>query len=125
MAILHILEYPDPRLRTTAEPVKLVDDSVRTLIADMLGFVLGTDFEVYPCESRAQAVDLLRQLPQAPQLALVESRHGCTVLSRIREKRLELLSDDFVEKRLLRLVALVSGHGAPGLDRRGGRRSEA
>ena len=60
-----------------------------------------------------------------PQLAFDESRHGCTVLSRIREERLELLADDFVEERLLRLVALVSGHGAPGRDRRGGRRSEA
>ena len=60
-----------------------------------------------------------------PQLALDESRHGCTVLSRIREERLELLADDFVEECLLRLVALVSGHGAPGRDRRGGRRSEA
>ena len=60
-----------------------------------------------------------------PQLALDESRHGCTVLSRIREERLELLADDFVEERLLRLVALVSGHGTPGRDRRKGRRNEA
>ncbi len=64
-------------------------------------------------------------LETGPQLALDESRHGRTVLSRIREKRLELLADDFEEERLLRLVALVSGHGAPGRDRRGGRRSKA
>jgi methionyl-tRNA formyltransferase len=36
MAILDILEYPDPRLRTKAKPVNVVDDSVRTLIDDML-----------------------------------------------------------------------------------------
>lgn len=36
MAILDILEYPDPRLRTQAKPVKYVDDSVRKLIDDML-----------------------------------------------------------------------------------------
>ena len=36
MARLNILEYPDPRLRTSAEPVQRVDDSVRTLIDDML-----------------------------------------------------------------------------------------
>ncbi len=60
-----------------------------------------------------------------PQLAFDEPRHGRTVLSRIREERLELLADDFVEERLLRLVALVSGHGAPDRDRRGGGRSEA
>ena len=35
MAILDILEYPDPRLRTQAKPVKQVDDSVRKLIDDM------------------------------------------------------------------------------------------
>ena len=36
MAILEILEYPDPRLRTKARPVKLVDDSIRELVASML-----------------------------------------------------------------------------------------
>ncbi len=36
MAILEILEFPDPRLRTRAQPVAAVDDSIRRLIADML-----------------------------------------------------------------------------------------
>lgn len=36
MAILNILEYPDPRLRTKAEPVAVVDDQLRQLAADML-----------------------------------------------------------------------------------------
>ena len=36
MAILNILEYPDPRLRTKAKPVAQVDDKIRTLIDDML-----------------------------------------------------------------------------------------
>jgi len=36
MAKLTILEYPDPRLRTRAVPVAVVDDSIRTLIDDML-----------------------------------------------------------------------------------------
>ena len=35
MARLPILEYPDPRLRTAAEPVTHVDDSIRSLVADM------------------------------------------------------------------------------------------
>ncbi|WP_415889762.1 peptide deformylase [Neptuniibacter sp. SY11_33] len=35
MAKLTILEYPDPRLRTIAEPVETVDDEVRTQIDDM------------------------------------------------------------------------------------------
>ncbi len=59
--------HPSPETRPA---LLIVDDDA--LIADTLGFVLGTDFEVYPCESRAHAVDLLRQLPQAPQLALVD-----------------------------------------------------
>ena len=36
MAILPILSYPDPRLRTIAEPVKTVDADIKQLIADMI-----------------------------------------------------------------------------------------
>ena len=35
MAILDILVYPDPRLRTVAKPVEAVDESIRTLVKDM------------------------------------------------------------------------------------------
>ena len=35
MAKLTILEFPDPRLRTKATPVSVVDDSLRALIGDM------------------------------------------------------------------------------------------
>jgi len=35
MAKLKILEFPDPRLRTKATPVEVVDDDLRALIADM------------------------------------------------------------------------------------------
>lgn len=35
MAILNILHYPDPRLRTKAKPVQSVDDTVKALVADM------------------------------------------------------------------------------------------
>ena len=35
MAILDILEYPDPRLRTQAKPVNDVDNSIRSLIDDL------------------------------------------------------------------------------------------
>lgn len=35
MAILEILEFPDPRLRTIAKPVTSVDDRIKTLINDM------------------------------------------------------------------------------------------
>jgi peptide deformylase len=36
MTKLAILEYPDPRLRTKAEPIRTVDDAVRKLVDDML-----------------------------------------------------------------------------------------
>jgi peptide deformylase len=36
MALLNILEFPDPRLRTVAAPVSKVTASLRRLIADML-----------------------------------------------------------------------------------------
>jgi peptide deformylase len=36
MAVLEILEFPDPRLRTEAGPVKEVTGAIRTLIDDML-----------------------------------------------------------------------------------------
>jgi len=35
MAILDILNYPDPRLHTVAKPVKEVNATVRRLIDDM------------------------------------------------------------------------------------------
>ena len=35
MALLQILEFPDPRLRTRAQPVTQVDAALRTLIDDM------------------------------------------------------------------------------------------
>jgi len=35
MALLKILEFPDPRLRTIAEPVETVDDEIRNVIDDM------------------------------------------------------------------------------------------
>ena len=35
MARLNILEYPNPRLRIKAAPVKVVDDKIRRLIDDM------------------------------------------------------------------------------------------
>ncbi|PIE41346.1 MAG: peptide deformylase [Gammaproteobacteria bacterium] len=36
MALLEILEFPDPRLRTVAKPITQVDDGIRKLVDDML-----------------------------------------------------------------------------------------
>ena len=35
MAVLEILEFPDPRLRTEAKPVDAVDDATRALVDDL------------------------------------------------------------------------------------------
>lgn len=35
MALLNILKYPDPRLHKVAKPVAVVDERIRTLVADM------------------------------------------------------------------------------------------
>jgi peptide deformylase len=41
MAVLTILEYPDPRLRTMAKPVAAVDARIRRLIDDMFETMYG------------------------------------------------------------------------------------
>ncbi len=56
---------PDGRPR-----LLIVDDDA--LITDTLAFALGAEFEVLVCESRPHAIELLRQLPEPPELALVD-----------------------------------------------------
>jgi DNA-binding NtrC family response regulator len=48
----------------------IVDDD--PLITETLAFALGTAYTVYACESRAHAIELLRQLEAPPPLALVD-----------------------------------------------------
>ena len=43
MAVLEILEFPDPRLRTVAEPVTEVTDELRTLVDDMFETMYGEE----------------------------------------------------------------------------------
>ena len=91
MAILEILEYPDPRLRTQAQPVKVVDDSIRTLIADMLETMydapgIGLAASQVNVHQRIIVLDVSenRDEPHAfinPQLELfdgtIETEEGC------------------------------------------------
>jgi peptide deformylase len=91
MAILDILEYPDPRLRTQAEPVNVVDDSIRQLIADMLETMyeapgIGLAASQVDVHSRIIVLDVSenRDEPHAfinPELTLigepVETEEGC------------------------------------------------
>jgi len=48
----------------------VVDDD--PLITDTLAFALQADYAVHACDSRQHAIELLRQLPDAPPLALVD-----------------------------------------------------
>jgi DNA-binding NtrC family response regulator len=48
----------------------IVDDDA--LITDTLSFALGAEYEVLACDSRQHAIELLRQLPEPPALALVD-----------------------------------------------------
>jgi len=58
MARLEILEYPDPRLRTVAQPVEAVDAGLRRLIADMI----ETMYEAGGIGLAATQVDIHRRL---------------------------------------------------------------
>jgi DNA-binding NtrC family response regulator len=60
----------EQRAREARPALLVVDDDA--LITDALAFALGADFEVYACESRAAAIELLRQLDAPPPLALVD-----------------------------------------------------
>src|SRR4051812_31897108 len=53
--------------RPESKPVLLIVDDDH-LITDTLTFALAPDFEVHACDSRPNAVDLVRQLSHAPQL---------------------------------------------------------
>ena len=60
-----------PRPVSARKPALLIVDD-DALITDTLAFALGPEFEVLACESRPHAIELLRQLPEAPQLALID-----------------------------------------------------
>lgn len=60
-----------PHSLSERKPVLLIVDDDQ-LITDTLAFALGADYEIHTCESRRNAIDLMRQLPDAPQLALVD-----------------------------------------------------
>ncbi len=60
-----------PQSRPDPKPGLLVVDD-DPLITDTLAFALGADYTVYACDSRAHAIELLRQLDAPPPLALVD-----------------------------------------------------
>ena len=91
MAILDILEYPDPRLRTKAKSVKEVDNNVRQLIDDLFETMyaapgIGLAASQVNVHQRIIVIDVSenRDEPHVfinPELSLVgariESEEGC------------------------------------------------
>ena len=61
----------NPQPAPEAKPGLLVVDD-DPLITDTLAFALQADYAVHACDSRQQAIELLRQLRDAPPLALVD-----------------------------------------------------
>ncbi len=86
----------------------IVDDD--TLITDTLAYALGADFEVYTCESRQHAIDLLRQLPQPPQLALVDL--GLPPTPHAPDEGFALIADLLAHSRGIRIFVLSGQNDA-------------
>jgi peptide deformylase len=91
MPTLEILEYPDPRLRTTAKPVAMVDAAVEQLVDDMFETMyaapgIGLAASQVDVHKRIIVIDISedRDVPHVfinPQLTLlggeIESDEGC------------------------------------------------
>jgi peptide deformylase len=113
MAKLSILEYPDPRLRTRAEPVAAVDDSIRALIDDMLETMyaapgVGLAATQVNVHKRVLVADVTREqnAPRAfvnPEIieryGTVEAEEGCLSVPGIFDK-LSLRSERVVVRAL-------------------------
>ena len=86
----------------------IVDDD--ELITDTLSFALGTDFEVLTADSREQAISLLRQLPQAPQLALVDL--GLPPVPHVPDEGFQLIADLLAHSPSMKIFVLSGQNDA-------------
>src|SRR5258706_9907067 len=86
----------------------VVDDDA--LIADTLSFALGAGFEVLACESRPHAIELLRQLPAAPQLALVDL--GLPPTPHAPDEGFQLITDLLAHSPRMRIFVLSGQNDA-------------
>lgn len=90
MSKLKILEFPDPRLRTIAEPVDHVDDGIRTLVDDMFETMydapgIGLAATQVNVHKRVVTIDLSED--QSEPLALINPEY--TVLDETLEEMQE------------------------------------
>jgi len=100
MARLQILEFPDPRLRTRAQPVDQVDDALRKLIDDMFETMyaapgIGLAATQVNVHKRLLVIDLSQDRSQPlvlinPEIiergGVEESEEGCLSVPGIYEK---------------------------------------
>lgn len=86
----------------------IVDDD--PLITDTLAFALGADYEVHACESRRHAIDLMRQLPEAPQLALVDL--GLPPRPHTPDEGFALIADLLAHSRSMKIFVLSGQNDA-------------
>jgi DNA-binding NtrC family response regulator len=86
----------------------VVDDD--PLITETLSYALGKDFEVMVSDSRQHAVSLLRQLDEAPQLALVDL--GLPPLPHRPEEGFKLISDLLAHSPAMKILVLSGQNDA-------------
>jgi DNA-binding NtrC family response regulator len=92
----------------TRPSLLVVDDD--PLITDTLAFALGPDFEVYACESRPLAVELLRQLPRPPELALIDL--GLPPVPHSPEEGFRLIADLLAHSPAMKILVLSGQNDA-------------
>jgi DNA-binding NtrC family response regulator len=86
----------------------IVDDD--PLISDTLSYALGKDFEVMVSDSRSHAVSLLRQLDEAPQLALVDL--GLPPTPHRPDEGFQLISDLLAHSPTMKILVLSGQNDA-------------
>src|SRR6266850_7230820 len=86
----------------------IVDDDA--LITDTLSYALGAEFEVLVCESRLHAIELMRQLPEPPQLALVDL--GLPPTPHTPDQGFQLIADLLAHAPAMRIFVLSGQNDA-------------
>jgi DNA-binding NtrC family response regulator len=89
-------------------PLLIVDDD--PLITDALAFALGPDYEVLSVDSRQAAIELLRQLPSPPGLALVDL--GLPPTPHSPEEGFRLIGDLLSHSPAMKIFVLSGQHDA-------------
>jgi DNA-binding NtrC family response regulator len=104
------LAAPDSKgARADDRPALLVVDD-DPLITDTLAFALGADYEVYACDSRTHAIELLRQLPKPPPLALVDL--GLPPVPHSPEEGFQLIADLLAHSPQMKIFVLSGQNDA-------------